>query len=54
MPVLATKLHVPEPRRDLVARRRLQELLDAADLTSTRLVLVSAPALRRGRHCHLC
>ena len=44
MPVLATKLHVPELRPDLVARPRLQELLAAAEHGSTRLVLVSAPA----------
>src|SRR5262245_30978674 len=38
MPVLGTKLHVPVPRRPLVARPRL-------DLTWTpRLVLISAPA----------
>lgn len=44
MPLLATKLHVPEPRRDLVARPRLRQLLDSAEHSSTRLVLISAPA----------
>lgn len=44
MPVLATKLHVPEPRADLVARLRLRERLDASERDATRLVLVSAPA----------
>jgi LuxR family maltose regulon positive regulatory protein len=44
MPVLATKLHVPEPRPDLVTRPRLRDRLAAAELGSTRLVLVSAPA----------
>jgi LuxR family maltose regulon positive regulatory protein len=44
MPVLATKLHVPEPRTDLVARPRLQDRLASVEGDSTRLVLVSAPA----------
>ena len=44
MSVLATKLHVPEPRADLVARARLQERLAPAAVDATRLVLVSAPA----------
>src|SRR5512139_4134687 len=44
MPVVATKLHLPEPRPDLVARSRLQQLLATAESTSVRLVLVSAPA----------
>ena len=43
MPVLATKLHVPEPRADLVSRPRLQHRLGALD-HSTRLVLICAPA----------
>ncbi|MGN6576034.1 MAG: tetratricopeptide repeat protein [Nocardioides sp.] len=43
-PVLATKLHRPELRRDLVARPRLQAQLAAAEHDTTRLVLVSAPA----------
>jgi LuxR family maltose regulon positive regulatory protein len=42
MPVLATKLHVPELRPDLVARVRLLDPLAAAE--SARLVLISAPA----------
>jgi LuxR family maltose regulon positive regulatory protein len=44
MPVLATKLHVPEPRTDLVVRHRLQDRLASAERDFTRLVLVSAPA----------
>ena len=44
MPVLATKLHLPEPRPDLVARERLQERLTGPGPGSTRLVLVCAPA----------
>ena len=44
MPVLATKLHVPEPRRDLVARPRLWRQLESVERGATRLVLVSAPA----------
>lgn len=44
MPVLATKIHVPEPRSGLVARPRLQDRLLATERHSTRLVLVSAPA----------
>ncbi|HST46968.1 tetratricopeptide repeat protein [Jatrophihabitans sp.] len=44
MPVLATKLHVPEPRADLVTRPRLRDRLVAAERDATRLVLVSAPA----------
>ena len=44
MPVLATKLHVPEPRADLVARPRLHERLGPAGAGSTRMVLISAPA----------
>lgn len=41
--VLATKLFVPRPRRDLVARPRLLARLDAG-LESTRCTLLSAPA----------
>ncbi len=41
-PVLATKLHVPRLRRDLVARPRLVERLEQG--AEARLVLVSAPA----------
>ncbi|RNM14049.1 tetratricopeptide repeat protein [Nocardioides pocheonensis] len=44
MPVLATKVHVPEPRADSVARPRLQDRLEVAESDTTRLVLVSAPA----------
>lgn len=44
MAVLATKLHVPEPRADLVARSRLSSRLAAAGTGATRLVLVCAPA----------
>ena len=44
MPVLAAKLHLPEPRPDLVARDRLQERLTGPGHESTRLVLVCAPA----------
>jgi LuxR family maltose regulon positive regulatory protein len=44
MPVLGTKLHVPEPRADLVARDRLQQRLHDAEHDATRLVLASAPA----------
>lgn len=44
MPVLATKLHVPELRVDLVPRPRLHDLLAAAEHDATRLILISAPA----------
>jgi LuxR family transcriptional regulator, maltose regulon positive regulatory protein len=44
MPVLGTKLHVPTPRRLLVARGRLTDQLRAQDGSMPRLVLVSAPA----------
>ena len=41
-PLVETKLHIPSPRRNLVARPRLQaRLAGAADV---KLVLVSAPA----------
>src|SRR5215469_12577317 len=40
--LLATKLHVPRPPVDLVARPRLAEAL--ADARAGELVLVSAPA----------
>ncbi|HYN75059.1 MAG TPA: AAA family ATPase, partial [Candidatus Limnocylindria bacterium] len=43
MPVLGTKLHVPHPRRALVARRRLTDRLPT-DGPWPRLVLVAAPA----------
>jgi LuxR family maltose regulon positive regulatory protein len=42
MPVLGTKLHVPAPRRALVARDRLVERLHAGP--PPRLLLVAAPA----------
>jgi LuxR family maltose regulon positive regulatory protein len=44
MPVLGTKLHVPRPRRRLVARPRLIDRLRADPGSTPRLVLVSAPA----------
>jgi LuxR family transcriptional regulator, maltose regulon positive regulatory protein len=44
MPLLGTKLHVPRPRRQLVARPRLTERLTGDPGMMPRLVLVSAPA----------
>ena len=44
MPVLGTKLHLPAPRRQLVARERLVDRLDGDAPSGPRLVLVSAPA----------
>ena len=44
MPVLATKLHVPNPRRQLVPRPRLTDRLSARSTVMPRLVLVAAPA----------
>jgi hypothetical protein len=44
MPVLGTKLHLPTPRRQLVARPRLTDQLLVASRSMPRLVLVSAPA----------
>jgi LuxR family maltose regulon positive regulatory protein len=44
MAVLGTKLHVPAPRRGLVPRRRLLDLLPAVGPAMPRLVLVSASA----------
>jgi LuxR family maltose regulon positive regulatory protein len=44
MPVLGTKLHLPTPRRRLVARPRLTAQLPAVPGAQPRLVLVSAPA----------
>jgi LuxR family maltose regulon positive regulatory protein len=44
MPVLGSKLHVPLPRRQLVARARLTDLFDGGPGTVPRLVLVAAPA----------
>ena len=42
--MLATKLHVPAPRRQLVARPRLTELVGSGDHDPPRLTLLSAPA----------
>src|SRR5262245_41883544 len=44
MVVLATKLHVPVSRRELVVRRRLTEQLSFGEAWLPQLVLVSAPA----------
>lgn len=44
MVVLATKLHVPVARRELVVRSRLTEQLSFGESWLPRLVLVSAPA----------
>jgi len=44
MPVLATKLHPPRPRRRLVQRARLTERMRADGGEGPRLVLVAAPA----------
>src|ERR671929_2449327 len=44
MPVLATKLHPPRPRRRLVERTRLTDRLRADGAEAPRLVLVAAPA----------
>src|SRR3954470_18562156 len=44
MPVLGTKLRVPSPRRQLVARPRLTDELRGEPGSVPRLVLVSAPA----------
>lgn len=44
MPVLATKLHVPNPRRQLVPRPRLTDRLLADPTSMPRLVLIAAPA----------
>ena len=44
MAVLGTKLHVPAPRRELVPRARLTDLLPTSRSAMPRLVLVSAPA----------
>jgi LuxR family maltose regulon positive regulatory protein len=41
-PMLATKLYIPTPRRDAIARPRLVERLDGG--SSDRLTLISAPA----------
>ncbi|HET6987182.1 MAG TPA: helix-turn-helix transcriptional regulator, partial [Kribbella sp.] len=42
--ILGSKLHVPLPRRELVARPRLTRLLRVDEGSMPRLVLVSAPA----------
>jgi LuxR family transcriptional regulator, maltose regulon positive regulatory protein len=46
MPLLSTKLQVPPPRRNLVARPRLIELLDraAGEALHSKLTVLSAPA----------
>ena len=44
MPVLGTKLHVPAPRRELVARARLVDRLRTGAGSMPRLLLVAAPA----------
>ncbi|HEY3006613.1 MAG TPA: LuxR C-terminal-related transcriptional regulator [Micromonosporaceae bacterium] len=44
MPVLGTKLQVPRPRRQLVARVRLTGRLPAGTTEAPRLVLIAAPA----------
>src|SRR4051812_48704351 len=44
MTVLGTKVHVPVPRRELVARPRLTQPLTDLGAVAPRLVLVSAPA----------
>jgi LuxR family maltose regulon positive regulatory protein len=44
MPLLGTKLRVPTPRRQLVARARLVDRLRVAPTAMPRLVLVCAPA----------
>ena len=44
MAVLGTKLHLPVPRRELVPRPRLTDVLPTAGSAMPRLVLVSAPA----------
>ena len=43
-PILSTKLHIPVPRPDVVARPRLLRRLDAGLWIGGRLILVSAPA----------
>jgi ATP/maltotriose-dependent transcriptional regulator MalT len=44
MPVLGTKLHLPVPRRRLVARHRLTDRLLTEPGSMPRLVLIGAPA----------
>lgn len=42
IPLVATKLHLPRPRRDLIHRQRLDDLLEQG--AQSRLTLISAPA----------
>ena len=42
IPILATKLFIPEPRKELVVRKRLYQKLDAG--IDKKLILISAPA----------
>jgi LuxR family maltose regulon positive regulatory protein len=44
VPLLQTKLHIPQPRPDLVPRPRLVERLNEGLLAGRKLALVSAPA----------
>src|SRR3954453_14158709 len=44
MALLGTKLHLPAPRRELVPRPRLTDVLSTTGSAMPRLVLVSAPA----------
>src|SRR3954447_3539317 len=44
MPVVGTKLHMPKPRRQLVPRPRLTQVLLDDPAAMPRLVLVAAPA----------
>jgi LuxR family maltose regulon positive regulatory protein len=44
MPLLGTKVHVPAPRRQLVARSRLVDRLRTNNDSAPRLVLIAAPA----------
>ncbi|HKZ83746.1 MAG TPA: AAA family ATPase [Anaerolineae bacterium] len=43
-PILATKLHIPPPRPDMIPRPRLIERLNAGLLAGRKLTLISAPA----------
>ncbi|HEY3341164.1 MAG TPA: AAA family ATPase, partial [Anaerolineae bacterium] len=44
IPLLATKLYIPSPRRDVVMRARLVETLDRGVREGCPLILISAPA----------
>ena len=44
VPILPTKLYIPPPRADLVARPRLLDRLDAGLVAGRRLSLIAAPA----------